>query len=142
MDTNDKDEGLRELEAELQARVAAMRTPQQEEALRRLASVSGEEIGWAAAARHADRDAERLRLHRAIARLLLDDPDRVLAIARANLARWLAAYDAPYYQEWDELLRTRSVQEIAGLIVEDSESGRYRRQNSPFVGVLSREEQV
>lgn len=90
---------------------------------------------------HAGRDDEKMRLHRAIAQHLLRDPKRVLAIARANLRRWREQdADTPYYEEWDDLLRTLSVQELADLIVADSEEARRLRQSTPFVGVVPREE--
>lgn len=90
---------------------------------------------------HARRDDEKLRLHRAVARRLLLDPERVLAIARDNLRRWrLDHAAAPYYEEWDEILRTRSVHELAEILVADSEDARRLRQNTPFVGVIPREE--
>lgn len=90
---------------------------------------------------HARRDDEKLRLHHAVARLLLRDPERVLAIARDNLRRWrLDDADAPYYEEWDEILRTRGVHELAEFIVADSEDARRLRQSTPFVGVVPREE--
>jgi hypothetical protein len=90
---------------------------------------------------HARRDEEKMRLHRAVAQQLLRDPEGVLAIARTNLRRWLEQDEnTPYYEEWDDLLRTLSVQELADLIVADSEEARRLRQSTPFVGVISREE--
>lgn len=90
---------------------------------------------------HTRRDDEKLRLHRAVARELLRDPERVLAIARTNLRRWRDRNtDAPYYEEWEDLLHTLSVQELAALIVRDSEEARRLRQSTPFVDVVPREE--
>jgi hypothetical protein len=90
---------------------------------------------------HARRDDEKLRLHRAIAQQLLREPERVLGIAEANLRRWRERdEDTPYYEEWEDLLRTLGVQELAALIVSDSEEARRLRQSTPFVGVVPREE--
>lgn len=90
---------------------------------------------------HAKRDEERLQLHRVIARMLLEDPERVLSIARDNLRRWrLQDPDAPYYEEWDQLLRGSGAAELAELLVADSEDARRLRQSTPFVGVVPQEE--
>lgn len=90
---------------------------------------------------HARRDDEKLRLHYAVARELLRDPERVLAIAKDNLRRWLSRdADAPCYEEWNEILRASSVEEVVALITADTEDARRLRQSTPFVGVVPREE--
>jgi hypothetical protein len=56
---------------------------------------------------HQLRDLEKLLLHQVIERYLLEEPDRVLGIARANLDRWLS--DDPesktYFYEPDTRLQ-------------------------------------
>lgn len=90
---------------------------------------------------HELRDEEKLRLHQLVARELARDPRRVLDIAIENLRRWTDSdSESPYYREWLEILRTYSVQELAALLVADTEEARRLRQSTPFVGVVSREE--
>lgn len=93
---------------------------------------------------HRLRDEEKLVLHEAIATRLAADPDRVLAIARANIARWLEhdANHKPYFQEWSAILDSRIVAEIIELITADTEEGRRLRQTAPFVGVVSQAERA
>lgn len=89
---------------------------------------------------HRRRDAEKLDLHRIIAKHLRGDPARVLAIARENLRRWQKAGAQPYYEEWEQVLATCDVDEIIGLILADNETGRRLRQSTPFTGVVSETE--
>lgn len=87
---------------------------------------------------HYERDKEKLRLHEKVAEHLLRDPEHVLDIARSNLRHWQAASGPePYYEKWEHILATSSVDEIVSLITEDSERGRDLRQSTPFVGVIS-----
>lgn len=90
---------------------------------------------------HSRRDAEKLAFHRRIAERLQEEPERVLRIARENVARWQASGGPqPYYEEWDELLRTKSVSELIALVTAENEEGQRLRQATPFTGVLSTEE--
>lgn len=90
---------------------------------------------------HSSRDAEKLRLHLAMATRLRADPDHVLATARENLAWWVQRNGAePYYLEWQEILTTCTPEEIIALILAEDDRGQHLRQTSPFAGVLTPEE--
>jgi len=91
---------------------------------------------------HRLRDAEKLALHRIVARYLQTSPERPLGIAKANLDRWLSTDPEvkPYFKEWQVIFATRSVAELVTLITADNEEGRRLRQTSPFVGVVTAEE--
>jgi hypothetical protein len=93
--------------------------------------------------RHRLRDKEKLQLHHLIAEHLQRDPERVLGIARTNLARWRERLGPqPYYAEWGDILRTRPPSEIIALITADDDEGRRLRQSTPFVGVAKAEERA
>lgn len=90
---------------------------------------------------HSRRDAEKLRLHQAVVRRLRRDPQTVCRIARENLHRWIARNGSqPYYVEWLEILDSQQPEEIAALLLEDSDRGQHLRQTAPFAGVLTPEE--
>lgn len=90
---------------------------------------------------HRLRDLEKLLLHQVVAERLIENPQRVLGIAVANLERWSADPDTkPYYEEWRDILSSRSVAELITLITADDDEGRRLRQSTPFVGVASAEE--
>jgi hypothetical protein len=76
-------------------------------------------------------------MHRAIAAKVLAQPG-LLAVALENQERWLPASgrSRPYIDAWREILRL-PVEEIARIIVEESERMTAMRQNSPFAGVLT-----
>lgn len=83
-------------------------------------------------------------LNRLVVGELSRDPDRVLMIARDNIARWrdihagrlsiLAALD-----RWSEIL-DEGVESIVATLTGQSEEAEDLRQNSPFAGVLSDEQ--
>jgi hypothetical protein len=87
---------------------------------------------------------QSLWLNRLIVGELARDPDRVLAIARDNITRWrdihtgrpsiLAALD-----RWSEILDD-GVESMVATLTGQSEEAEDLRQNSPFAGVLSREQ--
>ena len=90
-------------------------------------------------------DERSLALHEADARELCADPERVLGIARANIARWMKTMDArtlPTLQEWVDILNTHDVQALIEFITSWNERSRRLRQSSPFVGVISAEERM
>ena len=99
-----------------------------------------DEAGTSATHGHARIDARSLAMHRAIAAKLRRSPE-LFAIAWDNLHRWeqTAGRSAPYLKAWAELLR-KPVEEVLGLIQQDSETMRAMRQNSPFAGVLTPKE--
>ncbi|HMV48826.1 MAG TPA: hypothetical protein PLD20_19125 [Blastocatellia bacterium] len=94
---------------------------------------------------HRFLDQLNLGYHRLVAAHLLADPDAVINQARSNLRRWLADYepgsgDARAFEEWQHLLETLSVSELAKILIEDSDEGQRLRSSTPFRGILSSEE--
>jgi len=85
-----------------------------------------------------------LWLNRLVVGELTRDPDRVLATARDNIARWrdihagrpsiLMALD-----RWSEIL-DEGVESIVATLTGPSEEAEDLRQNAPFAGVLSQEQ--
>ena len=72
-------------------------------------------------------DRLNLLCHREIAKRLAREPERVLSIARSNLARWLKAHEgsntAQALEEWQTLLDSLTVPELIKLITQDSDEG-------------------
>lgn len=89
---------------------------------------------------HRRNEELSLRYHQAIAEELRADPDRVLAIARNTLARWMDNHRGTgamwYLEQWDALLR-ESQETLLELMASPSQEARDMRQCSPFAGVLS-----
>ena len=80
-----------------------------------------------------------LALHDAIAARLRADPERVVALARRNLARMIDRAGAPTPQslrEWDVLL-DRPLAELLPLLTDREPWARELRHVTPFAGVLS-----
>ena len=86
---------------------------------------------------HQQIDQRSLAMARAIVRLIDDDPERRgLEHARATCERWLREHGPdPNVEEWAALLR-QPWAEVRAALLEESEEGCRRRQNSPFAGVL------
>ncbi len=91
---------------------------------------------------HERIDQRSIALHRAIAEKLRANP-ALLEIARENLARWAptAGRSLHYLDAWREVLE-KPLEEMLGLIVEDTEEMRAMRQNNPFAGVLDPRERL
>ena len=89
------------------------------------------------------RDQERsLWLHRAVLANLVADPEQVLSLARANVARLLAQHapgmTARWLAEWQRIL-DNGVDEVAEVLASPSPLAVELRQNSPFAGALPQE---
>lgn len=86
-----------------------------------------------------------LRLSYAIAGKLVQDPEGVLAVARANLeqmrSRHTRGRPAVWLQQWRDLL-DGPVDELLGVLTSPSQRARELRQNSPFAGVLTEDERA
>jgi excisionase family DNA binding protein len=86
-----------------------------------------------------------LRLAYATAGKLVQDPERVLSVARANLDRMQARHTrgrpAVWLQQWRDLL-DGPLDELLNVLTAPSERARELRQNSPFAGVLSDDERA
>ena len=96
------------------------------------------DLGW------QDHDDRLLRLHRRVAEKLRQDPQRVMAKARSNLARWEqldARGNAPWIRAWTEIIERGSA-ELALQMVATGARMRELRQSSPFAGVLTMAERL
>jgi hypothetical protein len=89
---------------------------------------------------HERIDARSLAMHRAIGVKLRANPALVKA-ARATLERWLerGGSAVPYYLRWREIL-SLPVEQVAEMLVAESEQMTALRQSSPFAGMLSNQE--
>jgi hypothetical protein len=82
-----------------------------------------------------------LALHAAIVSKLIDDPERLLAIARRNLGRDYksgTAHDLPYSREWESLIAQRLPTLIEAML-DPSDHGITLLLHS-FTGVLNQDE--
>lgn len=89
------------------------------------------------------RDQRRsLWLAYAVAAQVVEDPERALAAARANLIRMRQAARGQatrWLDEWERLLGG-PVEDVLDSLTSRSPKGRELRQNSPFAGLLSEDE--
>ncbi len=87
-----------------------------------------------------------LWLNRAVAGEIARDPDRAIAVARDNIARWRTVH-GPHpsvvaaLDRWEEIIGDGIDVAIATLTGQ-SEEAEDLRQNSPFAGVLSPEDRA
>ena len=88
-------------------------------------------------------DRRSLALHEAIVERLKQDPDAVLARARASMVRMHALHPAarPLLDEWRLFLR-RPLASLIPVLLDPSQRGRDLRQVTPFTGVLSARERA
>ena len=84
-------------------------------------------------------DLFSLMLHRAVAEKLREKPQEVLRIARDNLQNWLKN-DNHALLEWQNILETKTSEQIIKIISEDTDEGQRLRSSSPFAGALSETE--
>jgi len=106
----------------------------------RLAMALGYEVALVPALTREDRIA--LAFHRRIGGHLLDDPERVLRLARERIRRWRneqPTHTQSWVVAWDGILELPH-RVIADLIVDLGGFARELRQTSPFIGVLSEAE--
>lgn len=90
-------------------------------------------------------DRLNLLMHREIAQRLAREPERVLSIARSNLARWLKAHErgsseARCLEEWEQILETRTIAQIIDIITQNTDEGQRLRSSTPFMSVLTLQE--
>lgn len=87
------------------------------------------------------REQERsLWLHRAVVAELVAQPDAVLDVARANLARWASQHRADSrtgraFAAWMAVIDA-GVDAVIATLLDASDEACEMRQNSPFAGVL------
>jgi hypothetical protein len=85
-----------------------------------------------------------LQYHAAIAEKFRANPN-LRQVAVENIDRWMARNDYPAtvqkaLAEWRELLTRGSLEELFEKMLDPSESGHQRRQNTPFPGILTQAE--
>jgi hypothetical protein len=87
---------------------------------------------------HAWIDARSLALARAVAAKIRRNPS-FLQRASDNLVRWKERHSTwpRCLSEWEEILSSRTLDDVLAILLEDSEDGRRRRQSSPFTGILT-----
>ncbi len=87
---------------------------------------------------HAWVDARSLALAQAIAAGIRSDPLLIRKAADYLERQKKRRSDWPRaFEEWEEILAQKSVDEVLSILVEESEEGRRLRQTAPFAGVLS-----
>jgi hypothetical protein len=96
------------------------------------------------AGRHRKLEERSLALHREIAERIRRNPE-LLAKVRERLGKDISSgqFSASLVdamQEWLNLLKTVSLEELLALLVDDSENARRLRQSTPFAGILTQEE--
>ena len=87
--------------------------------------------------------ARSLWLHAAVAAMLVEDPDRVMATARANLDRLDGQHHGAVSRSWlDQWRRVLDdgAPALLAVLRGTTERDADLRQNSPFAGVLSQTE--
>ncbi|WP_134072655.1 hypothetical protein [Mycobacteroides salmoniphilum] len=92
--------------------------------------------------RRRDGHEQSLVLHAVIVSKLRQDPERVLEVARRNVARDLEtgnAHSEKYTREWDRLLK-QDIPSLIGAILDPSDHGVTLRSCTPFTGILSTDE--
>ena len=96
------------------------------------------------AARHRKLEERSLALHREIAQRIRRNPD-LLTKVHERLSKdihsgrfSISLTDA--MQEWLEILKSNSVEQVLELLVDDSQNARRLRQSTPFAGILTQEE--
>lgn len=84
---------------------------------------------------HQDIDRRSLMMHRIIAARLRAQPE-LIAVAHANMARWNCP-ERGWWQRWSDVIRSRTMEEIACLLECESEAASQMRQSAPFAGILT-----
>jgi hypothetical protein len=91
---------------------------------------------------HQDLERVNAAQDRRIALIIRRDP-RKLRIARADLARWIAADGRqvrPVFREWHAILHRLNAREIGAFLCSETPMARRLRQSSPLAGILSNAE--
>jgi hypothetical protein len=92
---------------------------------------------------HETLDQIKLAQHKLIAKKLLENPERILALARRNLRRYVKGRppSASYlWREWRTILEQNSLDRIISVMTAKTQKATELRQASPFAGALSQEE--
>jgi len=87
-----------------------------------------------------------LELHRAVAKKLVENPDAVLGVMPANIARLRDQVRGESAQswlnEWSELAQLGSIGGLVDVMLGTDQRSINMRQTSPFLGVLSQSERL
>ncbi|MGJ6127145.1 excisionase family DNA-binding protein [Mycolicibacterium sp. Y3] len=92
--------------------------------------------------RHDDGHSQSSALHAAVVSKLIQDPERVLGIARENVRRDYelgARHSVAYTREWESVL-DEGVVAVIDTLLDQSEHGATLRSCTPFTGVLDDDE--
>lgn len=90
-------------------------------------------------------DRVTYELHRAVAKKLVDDPERVLEVVPANIAMLRQQVRGDLAQRWLDQWEAASigaVWELIRLMLGEDSNSKDLRQTSPFAGVLTQQERV
>lgn len=111
------------------------------EVAERLLAAVGKELTVTPVSTLADRRS--LALARIYAARLVEDPERVVAIARRNLDRMrrLSPQIQPWVSAWEGLLELPP-RVLAGLLIDEGEFARSLRPTNPFAGVVTEPERL
>jgi hypothetical protein len=93
---------------------------------------------------HVWLDQLGLRYHEAIAKKFRANP-ALRQVAIDNIDRWMARNDYPIsvqrsLRQWRNLLTRSPLDQLIEAMLDPSEAGNQRRQNTPFPGILTQEE--
>lgn len=91
--------------------------------------------------RQKQSDERSLTLHREISRKLHEHPE-LWTIPEQNIARWkeLRGSSIPAIVEWEQILKTKTKDQILALLENNSEDAIRLRSSSPFTGILTESE--
>lgn len=87
-----------------------------------------------------DKHRRSLALHQLVAQRLRGNP-ALLAVARANLTRWMPAnrHALPWLEEWQAVI-DQGLDATLALMTDPGEHATDMRQSSPFTGILTDDE--
>lgn len=93
-------------------------------------------VEWPAMDGHRLAEERSLALHREVARILREEPDRVFeALQRVRAWRRSGAAHPHYLDAWERLL-TGPLEDLLAALTDESETARAMRQATPFAGVV------
>ena len=85
-------------------------------------------------------DLVALLLHHLVAVRLRSNPG-LIEKAKSNLRNWLRKTpNVTAWLEWEEILETKSFNEVLEIVVAESDEGQRLRSSSPFAGIITAQE--
>ena len=91
---------------------------------------------------HQSTDEASLAMAGLVAEKVAADP-QLIRVAQENLKRWIGkskGSTASAHLEWQQILNTKSPNEILNLLRSPTEEGQRLRQSNPFAGILTPQE--